>query len=149
LARDESTDSTDTSQLLIFIRGTNKNFAITEELAGLYSMKGHTSRKETADEVIKCVTEKLGLTFNNLVAVCIDGAPSMRGKNVGAVTLVEKCAGKKIIKTHCIIHQQVLCSTVLNFEHVMSVMVSIVNFIRSRVLTHRLCRAFLEEVSMN
>jgi hypothetical protein len=25
----------------------------------------------------------------------------MRGKNVGAVTLVEKYAGKKIIKTHC------------------------------------------------
>jgi hypothetical protein len=69
------------------------------------------------------VTEKLGHTFDNLVAVYADGAPSMRGKNVGAVTLVEKCADKKIIKTHSVIHQQVLCSKVLNFEHVMSVVV--------------------------
>jgi hypothetical protein len=72
-------------------------------------MKGRTTGKEIADEVIKCVTEKLCLTFDNLVAVCTDGAPSMQGKN-GAVTLVEKYAGKKIIKTHYIIHQQVLCS---------------------------------------
>jgi hypothetical protein len=85
LAMDESTDSTDTAQLLIFIRGTDENFAITEELAGLCSMKGRTTGKETADEVIKCVTEKLGLTFGNLVAVCTDDTPSIfffRGSTV-------------------------------------------------------------------
>jgi hypothetical protein len=74
LAMDESTDSTDNAQLLIFIRGTDENFAVT---AGLCSMKGHTTGKEIADDVIKCVTEKLGLTFDNLVAVCTDGTPSM------------------------------------------------------------------------
>jgi hypothetical protein len=42
---DERTDSKDTAQLLIFIRGTDENFAIPEELAGLCSMKGHTTRK--------------------------------------------------------------------------------------------------------
>jgi hypothetical protein len=62
---------------------------------------------------------------------------------------VEKYAGKKIIKTHCVIHQQVVCSKVLHFEHVMSVVVSTVNCIRSRGLTHRLFRAFHEEVSAN
>jgi hypothetical protein len=36
-----------------------------------------------------------------------------------------------------------------NFDHVMSVVVSTVNFIRSRGLTHRLFRAFLKEVSVN
>jgi hypothetical protein len=66
LATDESTDSTDTAQVLILICSTDENFAVTEELAGLCSMKGHTTRKEIADEVIKCVTEKLGLTFNKL-----------------------------------------------------------------------------------
>jgi hypothetical protein len=35
LAMDGNIDSTDTTHLLIFIRGTDKNFAITEELAGL------------------------------------------------------------------------------------------------------------------
>jgi hypothetical protein len=95
LAIDESSDSTDTAQLLIFIRGTDENFADTEELAGFCSMKGRTTGNEIADEVIKCVTEKLCLTFHNLVAVCTDGAPSVRGKSVGAVTLVKKYAGKK------------------------------------------------------
>jgi hypothetical protein len=52
-------------------------------------------------------------------------------------------------KNYCIIHQQVLCSKFLNFEHAMSVLVSIVNFTRSRELTNRLFRAFLEEVSAN
>jgi hypothetical protein len=81
LAMDEGTDSTDTAQLLIFICRTDDIFAVTEELAGLCSMKGRTTEKGTADEVIKCVTEKLGLTFDNLVAVCTDGAPSVRGSD--------------------------------------------------------------------
>jgi hypothetical protein len=49
--------------LFIFIYGTDENLAITDELAGLCSVKGQTTGKEIADEVIKCVTEKLGLTF--------------------------------------------------------------------------------------
>ena len=40
---DESTDKQDTAQLLIFIRGIDKDFSITEELLGLESMKGTTT----------------------------------------------------------------------------------------------------------
>jgi hypothetical protein len=54
-------------------------------------MKGRTTGKEIADEVIKCVTEKLGLTFDNLVAVYTDGASSMQGKNVSALTCGKIC----------------------------------------------------------
>jgi hypothetical protein len=64
----------------------------------LYEGSYKKERKEIADEVINCVTEKLGLTLYNLVAVCNDGVPSMQGKNVGVVTPVKKYAGKKIIK---------------------------------------------------
>jgi hypothetical protein len=53
-----------------------ENLAIAKELAGLCSMKGRTTWKEIADKVIKCANEKLGLTFDNLVAVCIYGTPS-------------------------------------------------------------------------
>jgi hypothetical protein len=59
-------------QPLIFIYGTDENFPVTEELAGLCSMTGCTTGK-----VIKNVTEKLGLAFNNLMAVCTDGPPSI------------------------------------------------------------------------
>uniref|UniRef100_A0A4X2KNG3 SPIN-DOC-like zinc-finger domain-containing protein n=1 Tax=Vombatus ursinus TaxID=29139 RepID=A0A4X2KNG3_VOMUR len=146
LAMEESTDLTDTAQLLIFIRGVDENFEVTEELAGLYSMLGQTTGKEIANQVNKCVTEKLGITFENLVAICTDGAPSMCGKNLGAVTLVEEFAGKKITKYHCIEHWQVLCSRVLNFDSVMSVVLSTVNYIRSRGLKHRSFQEFLKEV---
>ena len=43
LAMDESTDLTSTSQLLIFIRGVNLDFEITEQLASVYSMHGTTT----------------------------------------------------------------------------------------------------------
>uniref|UniRef100_A0A674I7K9 SPIN-DOC-like zinc-finger domain-containing protein n=1 Tax=Terrapene triunguis TaxID=2587831 RepID=A0A674I7K9_9SAUR len=146
LAMDESTDLKDTAQLLIFIRGIDKNFEITEELAGMCSMTGRTTGKEISSEVIKCTNDKSGLDFTNLVAICTDGAPAMCQKNVGAVTLLEEFIGREITKHHCIMHQQVLCSKVLKFEHVMSVVVSIVNYIRSRGLKHRTFRAFLEGV---
>jgi hypothetical protein len=65
------------------------------------------------------------------------------------VTLAEKHADKKIIKTHSLIHKEVLCSRLLDFERVMSAVVSVVKFIRSRKLNHRLLRAFLEAVGTN
>ncbi|XP_075443375.1 general transcription factor II-I repeat domain-containing protein 2-like [Ascaphus truei] len=146
LAMDESTDLKDMAQLLIFIRGIDGNFDITEELAGMCSMTGRTTGKEISTEVIKCMNDKLGIGYENLVAICTDGAPTMCGKHVGAVTLIEQFIGRQITKHHCIIHLQVLCSKVLKFDYVMSVVVSIVNYLRSRGLKHRTFRAFLEEV---
>lgn len=87
---DESSETTDTAPLLIFIRGNDENFSVTKELAGLCSMRFRTAGKEIADDVIKCVTGKLGLTFDSLVAVCADGASCMRGGSVGSATLVGK-----------------------------------------------------------
>ncbi|XP_075455203.1 general transcription factor II-I repeat domain-containing protein 2-like [Ascaphus truei] len=146
LAMDESTDLKDTAQLLIFIQGINRNFEITEELVGMCSLTGRTTGKEISTEVIKCMNDKLGIGYENLVAICTDGAPAMCGKHVGAVTLIEQFIGRQITKHHYIIHLQVLCSKVLKFDYVMSVVVSIVNYLRSRGLKHRTFLAFLEEV---
>jgi hypothetical protein len=41
----ENTDIKDTAKLLIFIRGVDKNFEITEELAGMLFMIGRTTGK--------------------------------------------------------------------------------------------------------
>lgn len=146
---DESTDLQDTAQLLVFIRGIDKNFKIIEELVGLCPMFGRTTGKEIFNEMKKCVTEKLEIDFTGLVAICTDGAPAMCGKNIGAVTLLQEFIGKKVIQIHCIVHLQALCSKVLNFEHVMKVVVSVVNYIRSSGLKHRTFKAFLEEVDAN
>jgi hypothetical protein len=109
-------------------------------------MKGRATGKEISSEVIKCVDDKLGIGFAKLVAICTDGAPAICGKIVGAVTLIEQFIGMQITKHHCIIHLQVLCSKVLKCDYVMSVVVSVVNYLRSSRLKHRTCRAFLEEI---
>jgi hypothetical protein len=67
----------ESTQLLIFTYGTDENFEITKELAGLCSIQDCTTSKETLDEVIKCVTENLGPTFSNFVSICTDGTPPM------------------------------------------------------------------------
>lgn len=145
IAIDESTDVRDTAQLLVFIRGVNEKFEVMEELAGLCSMQGRTTGKEIAENVKICITENLHLCFKNLVSICTDGAPSMRGKNVGAVTIIEQFAGKQLFKFHCVLHQQALCTKVLEFDHVFKVVFLLVNYIRSRGLKHRMFQAFLEE----
>ena len=99
LAMDESTDCRDTAQLLIYIRGVDKNFNINEELAGMQSMKGRTTGKDICTELINCVNNKLAYSFTNLVAICTDGAPAMCGKHNGAVSLIQEFIGRRII-TH-------------------------------------------------
>lgn len=47
---------------------------------------------------------------------------------------------------HCIIHQQSLCAKSFNFPEVMKVLVTTVNFIRSRGLNHREFQAYLAEL---
>jgi hypothetical protein len=45
ITMDESVDRYDTAQLLVFIRGVDKDFKITEELDFLRSLKGKTTGK--------------------------------------------------------------------------------------------------------
>ena len=144
LATDESTDSTDMAQLLVFVKGIDDNFNVSEELAGMQSMQGRTTGKDICSAIIDCVTKKLSSDFKNLVGLSTDGAPAMCGKTNGAMALLQEHIGRKIIINHCIIHRQVLCSKVLKFDHVMLIVVSIVNYIRIRKLKHRLFKSFEE-----
>ncbi|MBN3278313.1 GT2D2 protein, partial [Polyodon spathula] len=59
----------------------------------------------------------------------------MLGKKIGFIAI--------FFNYHCIIHLQTLCAKVLNFQHVMSVVVKIVNSIRARALQHRLFKTLL------
>ena len=52
IALDESTDVLDTAQLLIFIRGIDEHFCITEELLSVESLKGTTTGKDIFDSVM-------------------------------------------------------------------------------------------------
>ncbi|KAL2095519.1 hypothetical protein ACEWY4_007667 [Coilia grayii] len=54
-------------------------------------------------------------------------------------------ADQKLVFLHCIIHQHVLCKSVLKITHVIDVVSKIVHFIRARALNHRQFVALLEE----
>jgi len=46
---------------------------------------------------------------------------------------------------HCIIHQEFLCKSILQLNHVVNPVVKLVNLIRAKGLQHRQFIAFLEE----
>ena len=52
IALDESTDIQDTAQLLIYIRGIDENFEVTEELLFMESLKDTVTGKDLSNSVI-------------------------------------------------------------------------------------------------
>ena len=150
IALDETTDTTDTAQMAIFIRGVNRDLDITEDLLSLCSMHDTTTGRDILKEVLS-VVEKRKLDLTKLSAIATDGAPAMVGKTNGFSSLL--CAKMKEdgitplpLKFHCIIHQQNLAAKNMNMEHVLSVVKEVVLFLRQKGLKHRQFRAFLEEI---
>ena len=84
LALDESTDQTDTAQLVIFVRGVDSNFDVFEELLSIASLKDRTTGEDMF-KALKNVMKYYDLRFKNLAGVTIDGAPCMIGKHSGLV----------------------------------------------------------------
>ena len=103
---DESTDLTSTSQLLIFIRGVNLDFEITEQLASVCSMHGTTTGDDLflkEEKTLQCYS----LHWNKLQCVTVDGGKNMAGLKKGLVgrimsKLKDLYLGKALF-FHCII----------------------------------------------
>jgi len=85
IALDDSTDITDTAQLLIFIRGINSDFEISQELLSMESMKDTTTGEDLLLKVKECI-EKRDLSLTKLKSVTTDGSPNLTGKNVGLLS---------------------------------------------------------------
>ena len=68
LAMDESNDVQDAAQLLIFIRGVNSNFEVSEELAALQSLTDTTTGEDIFSKVRQTM-EELGLDWSKLAGV--------------------------------------------------------------------------------
>ena len=142
LAVDESTD---TAQLVVFIRGVNDEFQIKEFL-DLASMKSTTTGEDLTQEVLK-MTKKYQLDPKKLLGLTTDGAPAMVGKHKGfCKTFLEAFGAQKVVLNHCIIHQENLCNKVLDGIVIMKEVVYCVNYIRSRGLNHRQFKVFLKEL---
>ena len=145
LALDESTDQSDTAQLVIFIRGIDENFNIIEEMLDLCHIKGTTTGKDIY-EFVNLSLDKFNIDRKNIYSITTDGAPALTGKHNGFITLFKESVDHEILSYHCLIHQQQLCAQKLNMKHLMTDLVKAVNLIRSRGLCHRKFKAFLDEV---
>ena len=144
---DESTDISNTAQLNIFIRMIFEDSSVKEDILSVIPLKGRTrgtdiyqAVKNYLNEINLCVKEKL-------VSITTDGAPAMIGSRIGFISLCkEDTEFAPFFNYHCIIHQQALCGKVVDFEHVMSVVLKIVNSIRARPLQDRLFKILTDEV---
>ncbi|KAL1492435.1 hypothetical protein ABEB36_010687 [Hypothenemus hampei] len=142
---DESTDITDIAQLCVFIRMVFQDMSVTEELLTILPMKGQTRGHDIYNS-FKSFINKTEFPIHKLVSITTDGAPAMIGKHNGFIALCKNDDDiPNFTNYHCIIHQQVLCSKVLNSDNVMNVAFKIVNSIRGSSLQRRKFRALLEE----
>lgn len=150
IAADESTDNTDTAQVMFLLRGVDDHLIVTEELAQVVALHD-TTRGQDIFKAFSEMLTNLSLPLEKLAGVTTDGAPSMIGNRSGFVSLVKAKQREinspiELISFHCIIHQQALCSQIANLENVMSVVVKTVNFIKSRGLNHRQFQSLMTEL---
>jgi hypothetical protein len=140
---DESTNISYTAQLLIFIRGIDDNFCITEELACMQSIKGTTTGSDIFREFQQGIST-LKVSISNLCNITTHEAPNMTGKKCGFIGVFnQEYPENDFVFLHCVIHQDALCKSALDMKHVLDV---IVKAIRSRGLHHRQFQEFIDSV---
>lgn len=83
IALDESTDVSDVSQLLIFVRVISPQFEVYEELLELCSLHGTTKRSDIFNAVKNAIEPFSG--FKKISSIVTDGAKYMVSKNIGFI----------------------------------------------------------------
>jgi len=87
---EESTDSTDTAQLAIFIRGIDAKYNITGVMASLVLQD--TTKSRDLYIAVKNTLNRFSLCIWKLPGINTDGAPAMVGKKDELVKLLENDA---------------------------------------------------------
>ncbi|XP_068613487.1 general transcription factor II-I repeat domain-containing protein 2-like [Brachionichthys hirsutus] len=137
------------ARLLVFVRGITKDFKITEDLVTVRSTTG-TAPGSDAFAAVSASLEKLGLRWDRLVGVTTDGSPNLTGASAGLLKRMQDRVSEvnpevTLVFLHFIVHQNVLCASVLNLNHVIAVVTAAVSFIRARALNHRKFVPLLEQ----
>lgn len=71
----------------------------------------------------------------------------MRGVRSGFIALCcNDPAFPDFMSYHCVIHQQALVGKVVDFSHVMTLVVKLINSIRAKALQHRLFKSLMDEL---
>ena len=94
-------------------------------------MKSTTTEEDITKEVLK-VSEKFRLDPKKLSGLTTDGAPAMVGKQKECCeNFLETFGSQEAALNHCIIHQENLCSKVLDNIDIMKEVVPCIIYIRN------------------
>ena len=107
LQLDETTDVSNLSQLLVYIRYVADD-RISEEFLFCQPLE-ITSKAADVFQLLMDFFDKTELSWSKLVGVCTDGAPAMISANSGLVSLIKQ-KNPAIQGTHCMIHKAALVS---------------------------------------
>ena len=134
---DETTDVSQCSQLLVYVRFIGNG--ILEEEMMLCCPLETTAKADDVLAVVSTFFEENNLSWDRLVGVCTDGAPAMLGSRSGFVTKIKQ-KSPSAVGTHCVIHREALAARTLPVELMNSLnsVIKIVNFIKCGALNTRL-----------
>jgi hypothetical protein len=142
LALDESKDIEDKPQLAIFVRFVTNDLDVKEELIDLTALKD-TTRGSDIKGTPDVTLGKAFVPIKKIVSI----AAAMRGAKQGLMGLLTADTSyPDFILVHCIIHREYLADKYFKYEHVMEVVLKIVNYICSNAKTHRQFKTFIEEI---
>ncbi|XP_068242269.1 zinc finger BED domain-containing protein 5-like [Palaemon carinicauda] len=141
---DESTDVTNCSQLLVYVRFTQSNAAKTELLLS-QDLSSTTTGKDIFN-VLDNFFKQNELDWGKLVGCMTDGAPSMLGRKSGFQAHV-KAVAPNATAVHCFIHRFALCAKVLppKLLSCLNRVIRIVNFVKTSALNTRLFKLLYED----
>ena len=88
-----------------------------------------------------------GLSWENVVRICTDGAPAMLGSHFRFLKITKKY-NPSIVGIHCMIHRQALASKTLPdpLRVYLQTVINIVNFVKGSALNTRIFRNLCKEM---
>jgi hypothetical protein len=143
---DETTDVSQCSQLLVFVRYVHVD-EIKEEFLFCEPLL-ETAKATDILEIVNGFFSKQNFDWKKHVgSVCTDGAPAMLGNTSGFAALVKREA-PQISVTHCFLHRHALATKTLPsfLKDILLFSIKVINSIRARALQHRLFKRLCQEL---
>lgn len=135
---DESVDVAGAAILVGFARYAKAN-KIVENILCVCSLSENTTGEQIFFAVDN-VMENKQLEWRNVVGLCTDGAPAMRGINKGLAKRIMDVANDDFVASHCVLHREVLAAKSLPEElnETLQEAVKIINNIKANPLHSRI-----------
>lgn len=135
LQLDKSTDLSNETQLLVYIRFISQE-RFVEEILFCKALERRTTGKDIFFfKVLDDYTKSDGLEWTRCVGGCSDGATAMTVKISGVTALIKQKA-PDVVATHCEALVAKMMDNKLN--QVLQEVIQVVNFIKALPMTHRL-----------